>query len=105
MVVLLASLSLSLSLTLSLTLSLSLSLTLSRRVFVREKSVHSNCSPHMRVRMRVRTFMAHAMLKEYETDPDASRLGCQLILTEDLVGMKIQLPGTTTNYMDHIPFE
>ena len=45
------------------------------------------------------------MLKEYETDPDASRLGCQLILTEDLVGMKIQLPGTTTNYMDHIPFE
>ena len=43
--------------------------------------------------------------KEYETDPDASRLGCQLVLSEDLIGMKIQLPGKTVNYMDHIPFD
>ena len=34
-----------------------------------------------------------------------SRLGCQIVLTSDLDGLVILLPGGSNNLMDHIPFE
>eukprot|EP00039_Didymoeca_costata_P006056 m.87178 g.87178 ORF g.87178 m.87178 type:complete len:189 (-) comp13094_c0_seq1:1147-1713(-) len=42
---------------------------------------------------------------DYEKDPDGSRLSCQIVLSEELEGVIVQLPSRTTNYMDHIPFE
>lgn len=41
----------------------------------------------------------------YDDDPDASRLGCQIQLTTDLEGLTVRLPGRTINYMDHIPYD
>lgn len=41
----------------------------------------------------------------YEDDPDASRLGCQIVLSPALDGLSIKLPDRTINYMDHIPLD
>eukprot|EP00041_Stephanoeca_diplocostata_P011482 m.190363 g.190363 ORF g.190363 m.190363 type:complete len:218 (-) comp18556_c0_seq9:123-776(-) len=45
------------------------------------------------------------LARDYDADPDASRLSCQIILTEELEGLVVKLPRFTTNYMDDIPFE
>jgi ferredoxin len=45
------------------------------------------------------------LAKEYDQDPDASRLSCQVVLTEELEGLTVKLPSSHTNYMDHLPFE
>ena len=42
---------------------------------------------------------------EYDSDPDASRLSCQILLSPELDGLTVRLPGRTTNYMDHIPLD
>ncbi|KAJ1452077.1 hypothetical protein M885DRAFT_528120 [Pelagophyceae sp. CCMP2097] len=42
---------------------------------------------------------------EYESDPDGSRLACQITLAPGLEGLTVKLPGRTTNYMDHVPFD
>mmetsp|Transcript_3309 Transcript_3309/g.4595 ORF Transcript_3309/g.4595 Transcript_3309/m.4595 type:complete len:156 (+) Transcript_3309:61-528(+) len=44
------------------------------------------------------------LASEYEHDPDASRLSCQLTLSPKLNGLRIRLPSKWTNYMDHIPY-
>ena len=45
------------------------------------------------------------LAKEYDKDPDASRLSCQIILSEELEGITVHLPSGHINYMDPIPFE
>lgn len=45
------------------------------------------------------------LAREYDKDPDGSRLSCQIILSEALEGLTVKLPGSTTNYMDHVPFD
>jgi hypothetical protein len=45
------------------------------------------------------------LARDYDADPEGSRLSCQIILTEKLEGLTIKLPNGTTNYMDHLPFE
>lgn len=42
---------------------------------------------------------------EYDKDPDASRLSCQIVLSEELEGLTVRIPSRHVNYMDHIPFE
>ena len=42
---------------------------------------------------------------DYNSNPDGSRLACQLELTEELDGMRVRLPKKVTNYMDHFPFD
>lgn len=38
-------------------------------------------------------------------DPvDTSRLGCQLVLSPELDGLEVKIPGRSNNLMDHIPF-
>ena len=36
---------------------------------------------------------------------DTSRLGCQLILTKELEGLRIDIPRGANNLFDFIPFE
>ena len=36
---------------------------------------------------------------------ETSRLGCQLVLTPELEGLVIKIPGGANNLFDHIPFE
>lgn len=36
---------------------------------------------------------------------ETSRLGCQLVLTEELDGMVVRIPGGANNLMDFVPFE
>ena len=35
---------------------------------------------------------------------DNSRLGCQLVLTPELSGLRVSLPSAANNLFDHIPF-
>ena len=38
-------------------------------------------------------------------DPaETSRLGCQLVLSAELDGLEVKIPGRANNLMDHIPF-
>ena len=34
-----------------------------------------------------------------------SRLGCQIVLTPALEGMRLRVPGGSNNMFDHIPFD
>ena len=42
---------------------------------------------------------------QYEDDPEASRLACQLVLEPRLRGLVVKLPRRWNNYMDHIPLD